>query len=211
MQKWQVDLSKSAEDFQKLVFPKINQLLGGGRASLVEEVSQSAFAKDLDRLAGIDVWHIKDDSGMRGIASRIQWGDRAFDTFTIRKSRDTGAKTEFAKRKEAIESGQWLYPDLTIQAYISMDRTKLLSCGIAKTRDIIEMIDSGFAGTNRTDNASFYYLDWSVFEVNGFGITIYKEKQQSSIQSKDTSTIDQPSMFDFNDFTKRQSRFDTNP
>jgi hypothetical protein len=49
--------------------------------------------------------------------SRIQTGVN-YKTFTIRNKRKSGARTEYEKRKIAIEKG-YLYPYLTVQAYVT--------------------------------------------------------------------------------------------
>ena len=55
--------------------------------------------RDFDTRAGIDAWHIIEDDGMmRGMRFRVQEGETDWRTFTVRKSRTSGAKTEFAKR-----------------------------------------------------------------------------------------------------------------
>ena len=174
MQTWTKDLKWSAAVFEGLVWPILNQTLPG-RIVHVETITTDEFAKDLDRLAGVDAWHIMDKKGIRGIASRVQEcppPKRPYDTFTIRRSRDTGAATEYEKRKQAIEGDQGLlYPHLTVQSYVTQKRDgDLLSFGVALTRDVIsrisEWIEQGQpAGCpvwiNRTTNATFYVVRWT--------------------------------------------------
>jgi hypothetical protein len=136
------DLSKSAADFLRVVWPKVQGMLGGGRLIPVETNATTALVHDFDTLAGIDAWHMLDAKGvMRGIASRVQWG-KNWRTFTIRVSRPTGGKTEFAKRLFAIDNPDqgWLFPVLTVQAYVAepAGQGRLLGAGVIKTRELFE-------------------------------------------------------------------------
>jgi hypothetical protein len=175
------DLSDSAFDFERVVAPAILPLLGGGELVSTESVTAEGFQKDLDTLAGIDGWHlIKGKSLVRGLASRVQWCDKAWKTFTVRLSRDSGAETEFSKRLRAIENPDtgYLYPHLTIQAYIESPRRggQLLGAGIVKTKDLITLCDrliregdqnSPLWGIRRTSNAEFIWVSWRLFQRLG--------------------------------------------
>jgi len=154
------DLSASASAFVSLVWPKIRPLLAGGELLPMESIKDCEFAKMLDMRAGIDGWQIHPD-GMRGIASRIQIAKKAWDTFTIRMSRDSGATTEFHKRQIAIHGNRgWSYPHVTVQAYLREWDGPVLSIGIAKTEDIIDYIERGFSFRRRTTNAEFAVCYW---------------------------------------------------
>ena len=133
------DLSRSAAAFNDTVWPMIRAWFGGGRIESVEDVTATGMAKDLDVLAGIDAWHV--NGSVRGIASRIQWGEQSrvfpYNTFTVRMQRESGVETEYSKRLRAIDSsGGWLYPHITVQAYIDNHRN-LLSVAACKTSDLI--------------------------------------------------------------------------
>jgi hypothetical protein len=135
------DMKKSSRLFLDIVWPAIHSKCGGGEIIPVETLEDSALAEQMDMLAGIDVWQTKSGEGCRGIASRVQSGANAVDragrpwnTFTIRRRRSSGATTEWEKRVEAIQTGRWLYPYLTVQAYVYDD--KLLSAAVARTRDL---------------------------------------------------------------------------
>lgn len=136
-------LSDSAYDFARLVVPAIGRLIGPGRIDPVESTTSSGLKHDLDVLAGVDCWQIQDGQGrMRAIASRVQWVDRSFRTFTIRAGRENGIKTEWAKRVEAFlqpESG-WLLPALTVQAYLTRPRRagQLIEAAVIRTVDLYE-------------------------------------------------------------------------
>jgi len=177
MSEWMNDLSWSVKAFQDIIWPRLNSQLPGTlvHVEAATRPEMKHLVQQFDQLAGIDAWVIEQQTGIRGLASRIQVcpSGKPFDTFTIRLSRDSGAKTEYAKRKEAIEQG-WLYPHLTMQAYITArNGGELLSYGVAKTIDIFNLIaeveaemvkyprwQSNRAYIRRTNNASFWAVTW---------------------------------------------------
>ena len=165
------DMDKSAAAFKNLVWPIVLPVIGGGDLLQMENVKDSNFAKILDIKAGIDGWQIHRD-GMQGIASRIQQGEKAWNTFTIRLARDSGAQTEYEKRRIAIKTGMYIYPYLTIQAYVKTWKGPLLSVGIAKTADIIEFIKRGLNTVRRTTNATFAVCVWQKIKVAGYRVAI---------------------------------------
>lgn len=181
MSDFKQDLSSSSEAFMRFVWPAIKSRLGGGEIVPVESVADKGMATMLDQRSGIDAWHLSQDKQVRGIASRVQWGT-PWNTFTVRYSRDSGAKTEYEKRKSDINSGAgWLYPHLTVQAFLSGDKANggcLLSVGIIKTKSLIdacdEILDGGIpaseGGLRRTGNASFIWAKWSWLEQKGYDI-----------------------------------------
>lgn len=147
----------------------------GGRFEIVEGITAENMARLLDTLGGIDAWHIRDDRGIRGIALRVQTSVRSWRTFTIRKSRVSGAKTEYEKRKYAIENN-YLYPYLTFQAYISFENDPL-EWAVARTCDIIQMIEDGDCtvrktGPDQKGQAEFYVVKWDDMLKKGYTVVI---------------------------------------
>jgi len=165
------DMKKSSEAFVNLVWPVISPVLGGGSIVPVECIFDSEVASSLDLISGIDFLHIN-EQGARGIASRIQFsnpkfGDKDWQTFTIRESRvgSTG-ETELEKRQRAIDShGRFLYPYLTIQSYISCDGKSVVGVGVARTVDIFRAIEMGLFTRNSYDNANFIVVKYQ--DVDG--------------------------------------------
>lgn len=166
------DLRDSAHDFRAVVWPAVQQFCGGGEL-IQTEAKDRELMRLCDVLAGIDAWQVRHNVGLRGIASRIQWCTpplpRSYRTFTIRKSRDSGALTEYQKRLRALGDPEgWVYPHLTVQAYLELPRGKgspLLAAGVARTADVIRMIRDGREGrqytVKRTGNATFYVVEWA--------------------------------------------------
>jgi len=181
MSSFSTDLSNSSKDFLRVVWPVIQPRLGGGELIPVEGATKESLKAKLDQASGIDAWHYSIEGQIRGIASRVQWG-KAWDSFTIRYKRDSGTKTEYEKRKEAIEGTRgWLFPFLTVQAYLSgtPGEGELIKVGIAKTADLIKACDKVIAGTKsknagirKTTNAHFVFLGWDWLKSEGFRVDV---------------------------------------
>jgi len=165
--------------FDKYFKDKLIALLGGD-IEIVESITTNDMADKLDKLAGIDLWYY-DEHGIYGIASRIQFG-RCYETFTIRKERESGVKTEYEKRKYAIEN-DLLYPKLTFQGYFDLNNNIVEGFAIAKTKDIIWMIDNNYCRQKQTrpnqkGQASFYIVSWHDMLNKKLDIYIYKRAKK---------------------------------
>lgn len=148
---------------------------------MVEGVTKYKMAKTLDQLAGIDLWYFN-SLGVRGIANRIQFGDKNWKTFTIRKNRESKAKTEYEKRSNAIKK-EWLYPVLTIQGYFNEQTNKILGFAIAKTKDVLWMIDNGHCTTRKTGKsqigqAEFYVVKWEEMRCRNLDIYVWDQLKE---------------------------------
>lgn len=161
---WQNKLNDSNKAFINLVWPVIKNVCDGGEIKPVEIIRDNDIAKDLDVLCGIDIWQKISDKGVRGIASRVQFTNKPWNTFTVRKYRKSGHKTEYHKRLEAINSnGKYIYPYLTCQAYVSLDKLHLLSCGVARTKDIFDVVEAEkyINRINSEDSTGFIAINFS--------------------------------------------------
>lgn len=179
------DLGWSAKAFLSLVWPVIRPALGGGQLMPVEGVATKPMQVALDTLAGIDAWHIGNNGlGIRGIASRVQADTRAWDTFTIRYRRASGAETEYTKRLAAMDSTKgWLYPHITIQAYLSHDKQQLLSCAVIRTEDLFRYAaaelgrDRGrvYMQTVHSDGNTFIVVPWGSLRADGIEMFMWEK------------------------------------
>jgi len=144
----------------------------------------------LDQYSSIDVWYIKKDEGIRGLASRVQYGYTC-NTFTIRQSRESGARTEFDKLTYAIEN-QWLHPYWFCHAYMYpiKPQKKLYSVALCRTSDLIKYIQKGQKGYNKDyyvqsvdkyGAATFYVVPWVRFEKKGYFLKKYLATNNISI------------------------------
>ena len=177
-------IKKSSERLRDIVWPMAGPSLGGGTLQFVESES-GELAEILDRKAGIDALQVN-SVGMRGIASRIQPADRNWKTHTIRYSiyGQNGIDTEYHKRLRAIhdKEGGYLYPPVTMQAYL--DNVTLEPLGIAwiRTAILFEYIEQGCCGdkydvrngradwyiqSNKEDGNMFIVVPWQRFEQSG--------------------------------------------
>lgn len=160
--------SKSIIYFKELCVPQLHILMPGYNFMSIECVSTDEHKKLLDMSAGIDVW-VYNSYGIRGLASRIQYG-KAYNTFTIKKERASGTKTEYKKRVEAIEKN-YLYPFYTMQAYIDINKNQLISLAVCQTQSLFTKISNNQyciknTGSNQNGQAAFYIIDWKEFDNN---------------------------------------------
>ena len=157
---------ESREDFCRFVQKPLERVLGG-RVVQTEGTDETGLL--LDCRAGIDALLLHPDYGVFGIALRIQY-DKNYETFTVRKKRESYHKTEFDKNKLAhMQHG--ITPKFTVQAYIDRANQKLLGGAVALTEDLILCIENGLCETRHTGRdqigqASFYAIDWRTLEKN---------------------------------------------
>jgi hypothetical protein len=154
-------LRKSSQDFLRLVWPAI----GGefGEVIPVETVTANSFARELDMRAGIDAWLVSVDGHMRGLASRVQWTNSSYNTFTVRVRTRYGRPTEYHKRKaELAAMVPAITPHYFVQGYVSMDRTRLVAAAIAPMRSVIQAVDEeiGWLMKPNPDGTQGWAVPW---------------------------------------------------
>ena len=164
MSDFKTDLRDSITDFKRLVQPKLIDLgFIEGRIRHVESNNPDAMCSELDRIAGIDAWVVNSKKGIFGLSSRIQWGI-PYDTFTIRKRRTSGARTEYAKHTEAMSSGG-VRGQIMVQAYVTRRNdptSELRAVAVASDEDIWALIGQGlcFDEKNTDDDNEFIVISW---------------------------------------------------
>lgn len=211
------DLSDSASDFLNIVWPVIKGRIGGGELIPVESTTDTGMKRDLDVLAGIDAWHIDRGVGqMRGIASRIQWDDYAWNTFTVRKHRTSGATTEYEKRLYALNNPNkhYLIPALTVHAYITKrPNGKLLSVAVIPTEDLFGyLIVHGRERRNTNDGNIFIYAKWDDLKEARLPIVIIDNQQRTSAStSTSVSPAVRPNALTSNRIALAQQIFEIEP
>lgn len=131
------DLSDSAYDFQRVVWPAVKHFCRGGELVPVEAVTAKDFERQLDVLSGIDAWQIISDIGIRGIASRVQWGQH-WPSFTLRLHRKNNQTTEVAKRLSSLaDNSGFIRPAFVCQGYVTERRVgRLLYACMCQADDI---------------------------------------------------------------------------
>ena len=178
------DLRFSLKQVEK-ARPIIKKLLKGGEIKAVEG-RDDEICLMLDQNCGTDYFQIygngeKLNGVVWGVGSRFQsvWhGGKTFDTFTIRLARESGADTEYKKRKLAIERNG-IYPFLTMHGYYDEKTGEILSLAIARTKDIWDCIEKGHCDTKKTGQgqvgqATFYVVGWEKFKSLGYPIEIWR-------------------------------------
>jgi hypothetical protein len=174
MSDFKSDLVKS-NNVVDVIRPVICKLLGCDDLVTVEG-SKDPVCKIFDLTCGIDYLYIDDNDRVLGIGNRVQWIKPPwppYNTFSIRKDRESGKSTEFLKRKKAIENGG-LYPYLTVHSYVESRTNKLLSVAVAKTTDIINYIVKYDPPVKMSEDengkAWFYVCPWTDMVNKGYRI-----------------------------------------
>lgn len=176
------DMRKSMR-FVRAAQPIIEKLMNGGQMMAVEG-DENEVCQMLDRTCGTDYFHVYKERGLVwGVASRIQdfdpsRRDKPFNTFTVRKARESGVKTEYEKRAYAIKNNG-VYPYLTMQAYVNTQNGEIQSLALCKTTDLMEYVEHGNAYENHTNadkqgQAAFFIAPWDDMERHGYKIMRYE-------------------------------------
>lgn len=175
-------INDSIWQFNNIVKPVLVDRYGGEFISV--EGDEHPVCKLLDMVGGVDIiWLVK--NSIIGIANRIQVTNKNWATFTVRKTRESGAATEFEKRCKAINSGIAIYPQLTLQSYINFNG-ELLGYGLVATKDLFDVISCGdcrvqYTGKEQIGQASFYVVGFSKIKELGKKIIIWDRDNQSAL------------------------------
>lgn len=162
--------------YVKQAAPIIGLLMSGWELIPVEGQANEV-CRMLDMECGIDyLLYAKYSGQVYGLASRVQYG-RNYRTFTVRKERESGAKTEYKKRVASQDYGG-LSPQYTMQAYVKDGEINGLA--LVKTEDLLKFIEKGLAdegktGVNRDGQATFYICDWDKLREAGYAVKEYSQ------------------------------------
>ena len=168
-------ITDSAEDFLNIVWEEIQRfpIISGGELIPVETATARELTEYLDLYAGIDAWQVRHcHNAITGIASRVQWvgNKNPYNSFSIRIKSKSGKPTEFDKRLNAIQTPGFIYPYLTVQAFLDKKGGDLLSAAAIRTEELISYADyilnyfkhndedCGIIANN--DNSQFLYISW---------------------------------------------------
>jgi hypothetical protein len=141
------------------------------------ETADTKLAKLFDVYSGVDAIQVVDKQ-LRTIALRVQWGN-AWNTFTIRFKRASGAETEYQKRVKAIFGNKgYIYPYLTVQAYLDKrnDAKEILSCCVVRTEDLYKHIIQNMPNIRQrvcNEGNVFLYVDFDDLIKNKKIETVY--------------------------------------
>lgn len=170
--KWQ-RWSASAQAFPRFAWPAIGPLIGGGRLVNVEGADVlTEVHETLDILGGVDYIQVDPDDVPFGIASRVQFTDAPYDTFTLRRTLASGRLTELARRLVSYERihHEPIGPRWFVQSYVSLsDPQRLLSAAAIPMKYLLAQYLCGRPGQSWYVNApgagdaEFVYMRWSEF------------------------------------------------
>jgi hypothetical protein len=167
-----VAMEKTANAFQDICAPELKKILPYTFISIEKDTSVEAL-RMLDIEAGLDVLvNLHDEGVVRGMASRIQPDYKNWKTFTVRKERSSGARTEYEKKRAALNN-DGLHPFYTMQAYTI--NGKLEGMAICHTKELFRLIHIGCCtelptGKDQIGQAWFYIVNWSDFNKDSIKI-----------------------------------------
>lgn len=151
---WQQDLGKS----EKALSHNMEFLKGFFVCDEIysAETSDNEVLRKVDVLSGVDLI-VERKGHLFGVASRVQFGIN-YQTFTIRKQRQSGTKTELEKRIEAIKLGA-IYPKWTLQMYCD-EGNDVLGLAVCLTSDLYDYVNNGGFTTTRHSDNKFICIEW---------------------------------------------------
>ena len=153
------DMENSTKAFESIK-PILSKLLPGKIIPCESSFNDTTSIEFLlDSFCGID-YLVQDEVGIRGLASRIQFGT-CYGTFTVRSERiGSMNQTEEIKRLNQLKM-DYLTPYWTLQAYFdSPDKLNLKSLCIIKTKDLYHEIETNPKVVERESNNKFKVLHW---------------------------------------------------
>ncbi len=177
------DFHKAKKSLDKFLY-FINDMTTQGDRIISIEDSENDVLQLFDKYSGVDAVQITKDKQIRGMAMRVQYG-RAWDTFTIRFKRSSGAKTEYEKRVDAIKNEKF-YPHLTVQCYLSNDTNDILSVGIIKTKDLYNQLIMTQTRPAFEDGNIFLYIEFGQLKnvmvyTDKKGVRFFRNKKQGDV------------------------------
>lgn len=165
------DMDKSARVFMSVVVPHLLPVIGGGKIIQVESSACDDVRGVLDKSASIDAFHHIDDSGVRPIASRVQYNCH-YGSFTVRLTRHTGATTEMEKISRAISNGT-MRPHMHVHSYVRGE-TELIEGACVETDVLWRFMNTHpecvHTRRNRYDDNEFHFVWWRDMQCHGYEI-----------------------------------------
>lgn len=148
------DSAKSLWALDNVITPALHSM--GVKEVYSTENHDNGLEKFLDQETGIDALIVSDDGTTYPAACRIQFG-KCYESFTLRRSRPSGAPTEYDKIKNAKQADS-LRPKYHIQAYITGDKATV---AMANTDDIVAYADAHPCEWLKTqEGETFFVIPW---------------------------------------------------
>lgn len=181
-------LKAARQDFERHIRP-LFKLLWPDCEIFSAEDQQDPLLKALDTCAGIDYLILHpEQQKIRALACRLQRYGMNYATFTIRYERESGKKTEYEKRAEAIAGGE-MYPVLTLQGYLSKDGDKLLAAALVNTIDLYDYmrkypseVEIRTTGNNQFGQAKFKVVRWDKI-IERYNVMVFEQKSEGLVMT----------------------------
>ena len=181
------DSQRSRRAFERFVAPVLRQALNA-KTILPTEPTASGYDSDLaaalDMRAGIDGFIDDGENQLYAYASRIQFGQN-YATFTIRRSRPTGARTEFNKLVHARQV-QAMMPTFHVQTFVDADGQNA-TVAIVETLELLRYVYKHRDQWRKTDGGETFYVApfddvaAQVYRVGANGLVIEQGKEPLSL------------------------------
>ncbi len=165
-------MKRSGEYFTGTVWPFLEKHCPAfqGHVLSPKEMQPEAIGHAADMIGGVDYW-VTARGQMYSIATRVQWVEKDYKSFTIRCGRSSRCDTEMQKRL-AAHVNDALSPSWTVQAYIDPATETLRRVGVIRTKELVEWIlnyvnGGGRFNVLRSDDgceATFIPVWWSALK-----------------------------------------------
>lgn len=150
------DAARSLRLFQKFSVHAMTKCFVGSQVVPIEGREDDA-TKLLDRLAGLDGLIVNGNGTIDFYSSRVQVG-KNYETFSLRRSRANGMKTEFAKLQQARRTGGAM-PQFMIQAFVDSDE-KSATVAIAPMIDVLDFAEHNPEIRATPTGETFFVVPW---------------------------------------------------
>lgn len=174
------DAEKSLSGFEKFTAPALKFALNA-KIILPTERHDSDLATALDQCAGIDGIIVNAAHWAFSYSSRVQFG-KNFETFTIRRSRPSGATTEADKLFHAWRI-QAPMPTYHVQTFISENEQSAV-VAVAPTVDLLKFVGKHSDQWRATrDGETFYFIPFNDLE----NVKIYHVDATGHVEKKNAA------------------------
>ena len=165
----QQDAAKSLRGFEKFTAPALKAAFDAKKIYSTEQ-HDNALETVLDTMSAVDGLFIGGDGWTYAFASRLQFAVN-YKTFTIRRTRPSGMKTEFEKLSASPPLA--MKPAFHVQAYITEDETRAV-VAIVETWRLIKYVGEHQEQWRATDDGeSFYFAPWR--ELDGVRVFVVED------------------------------------
>lgn len=164
------DATKSIQQFNSFTAPAIKKALGAKKIISTEQ-HKNEIEKFLDQEAGIDAFIVIEGNTIYPVACRLQFG-KCYESFSIRRSRPSGAITEHSKLVEAFRT-KGLMPKYHFQGFVDANE----QTAIVATTETIELLKYVEKHQKQWRTApsgeTFYYCPWrELYEVQIYLVNV---------------------------------------